>query len=124
MAITGLRLRTAAPMGDWRSFLTVAPGGGCIQGGMTQVEDTVGVYVTTEDAAEEVALIYHAEKIIVPKEAGTGLTFSKGQKIYYDAANNQVTPTAGVLEWIGIATEDATAAATTVEIDLKGDKAT
>lgn len=124
MAVTGLRLRTAAPMGDWRSFLTVAPGGGAVQGAMTQIEDTVGVFATDEDATEEVALIYHAEKIIVPKTGGSGLTFSKGQKVYYDSVNAEVTPTAGVWDWIGIATEDALAAATIVEIDLKGDKAT
>lgn len=125
MSITGIKMRTAAPSGDWRSFLTTAPSGGVVGGNMNKIQDTVGVYMKSEAAGSDVAFIYHAEKILLPKKTGTGESFSKGAKVYYDPSAKNVSPNSGSGRlWIGIATEDANTAATTVEVDFKGDKAT
>jgi len=124
MAETGLKLRTAAPSGDWRSFVVAAESGGVTAGAMDKIHDTVGVYVQTEDAGEDVAFIYHAEKIEVPKCDDSNITFEIGDKVYYDESAHEVTNVASGNLWIGIALEAATFDADTLLMDLKGDKAT
>ncbi len=69
--------------------------------------------------------IYSCEKIIMTKRAGAGFAFVAGQKVYWSGINGDpVYPYhRSGFYWIGIATELATANASTVEIDFKGDKA-
>lgn len=138
-------LRTATPMGDWRSFkFTCTESAGLQLGFLALIQETVGVifigepilddqgcrvYPVGEDLVEfgeEGVLIYHAEKIIVPKTAGSGTAFLPGDKVYWSGVyGTGVTPTFDTGRyWIGIATEPAADADTEVEIDLKGDKAT
>jgi len=124
MAETGFKLRTAAPSGDWRSFVVAAPSGGCTSGQMAKIHDTVGVYKRAEDAGEDVAFIYHAEKIVVPKVDESNITFEIGDKVYFDESAAAVTCTSSGNLWIGIALEAATYDDAEVLIDLKGDKAT
>lgn len=124
----GQRLRTATPMGDWRSLkFTVGVSAGYSQYDIVLIQETVGVvYFAAVDYGDEAVLIYHAEKIIVDKLTGTGESFLPGDKVYWSGvAGTGVSPnfTSGWY-WIGIATEPAAEADTTVEIDLKGDKAT
>ena len=121
MAETGLKLRTAAPSGDWRSFLVVAPSGGVTKGQMDLIHDTVGVYAQDADAGEEVAFIYHAEKIVVPKHHATaGPAFDAGDKVFFDHPNAEVNTTAGGYYLCGIALVAAAALDTEVKIDLDG----
>ena len=136
MAETGLKLRTATPMGDWRSF-PVTTTAAVVAGAMDMIHDTVGVYVETVLAVgalsdygitkyvgDDVAFIYHAEKIMVPKDGSSvGHAFSKGDKVFYDATNKQADITGGGNLWIGICVKDAAITDTEVLIDLKGDKA-
>ena len=125
MAETGLKLRTAAPSGNWRSFKVTAGSGGVCTGGMDKIHDTVGVYVQDADAGDDVAFIYHAEKITLPKDAASaGLGAYAGDKVYYNAANHTITPAADAHLWIGIFVKDCLSADTEAMIDLKGDKAT
>lgn len=137
MAEAGLKLRTATPMGDWRSF-AVTTTAAVVAGAMDLIHDTVGVYVETVLAVgalsdygitkyvgDDVAFIYHAEKIVVPKVGGSlGHAFDAGDKIFYDAANHQADVTGGGNLWIGICVKAAAAEDCEVLIDLKGDKAT
>ena len=123
MAETGLKLRTAAPSGDWRSFLTTAPTGGCDAGDMDMIHDTVGVYMQTADEGDDVAFCYHAEKIVVPKSIESGDAFEVGDKVFYDTTYQKVTTATSGDYWIGICLEAATDEDTEVLIDLKGDKA-
>lgn len=125
MAETGLRLRTAAPSGDWRSMILTAPSGGVSKGQMAKIQNTVGFYMQDADAGVDVAFCYHAEKIEVPKlqVSGTDI-FAAGQKVYFSEADAAVTATAGSNLWTGIALKAATAADEYVLIDFKGDKAT
>jgi|WetSurSiteA1Bulk_404760.scaffolds.fasta_scaffold00047_28 hypothetical protein len=138
-------LRTATPMSDWRSFkFTCTESVGLQVGFLALIQETVGVifvgepildaqgcrvYAIGEDLVEfgeEGVLIYHAEKIIVPKTAGSATAFLPGDKVYWSGTyGDGVTPTqASGLYWIGIATEPATDDDTEVEIDLLGNKAT
>ncbi len=121
MAETGLKLRTAAPSGDWRSFIVVALTPGVTKGQMDLIEDTVGVYAQDADTGEDVAFIYHAEKIVVPKSSTSGAgEFTAGDKVYFDHADAEVNNDSGSNYMCGIALEDATADDTEVLIDLDG----
>jgi hypothetical protein len=135
-------LRTATPMGDWRSFrFTVSSPGGIETGDLLMVQNTAGVVIIGEpivdangcaaienqhlDAGDEGVLIYHAEKIIVCKQQGSGQAALPGDRVYWSGIQEEcVTPVyASGLFWIGIFTEPAAADDATAEIDLKGDKA-
>jgi predicted RecA/RadA family phage recombinase len=121
MAETGLKLRTAAPSGDWRSFIVTAPSGGVTRGQMDLIHDTVGVYAQDADVGEDVAFIYHAEKIVVPKAAATsGPAFEAGDKVFFDHPNAEVKTTSGGYYLCGIAVKPAAALDIEVEIDLDG----
>ncbi len=127
-------LRTATPMGDWRSFpFTVEDSDGVLgikeaisegESYLYLIEDTVGAVLESAALDEEAVLIYHAEKILVPKMVESTDIFLPGMRVYWDPTTRLVTPTydSGYY-WIGIATEPAAAADTRVEIALKGDHA-
>ncbi len=124
----GQRVRTAAPGGDFRTFTAVCENAaGHVQYDMVMVQDTVGVvyFEVTVALAAVFYPIYHCEKIVVTKRAGTAEAFTAGQKVYWSGTDGSpVTPNyRSTYYWIGIATEAAGALDTTVEIDLKGDKA-
>lgn len=121
MAETGLKLRTACPNGDWRSFVVTAPSGGVTAGQMDLIEDTVGVYAQTADAGEDVAFIYEAEKILVPKSTTTGAgEFTAGDKVYFDHTDEEVNNDSGSNYLCGICVKDADVDDTEVLIDLHG----
>ncbi len=125
----GQRVRTAAPGGDWRSFTAVCENAnGHVQYDIVKVQDTVCmVYFETAVVLSATFYpIYHCEKIVVDKWTGTAYAFTAGQKVYWSGVDGDgVTPVyRSTYYWIGIATEAAGAFDETVEIDLKGDKAT
>jgi predicted RecA/RadA family phage recombinase len=121
MAETGLKLRTACPNGDWRSFIVTAPSGGVTAGQMDLIEDTVGVYAQNADAGAEVAFIYHAEKISVPKSVVTGAgEFEVGDKVYFDHADANVNNDSGSNYLCGICLKKPALSDTEVLIDLDG----
>ena len=127
-------LRTATPMGDWRTFKFICEdslGQDGIKDAQAAgdpylylVNDTVGALNETIAFGEEGVLIYHAEKIMVMKDTGGGESFDPGDRVYWDPATRLVTPAydSGYF-WIGIATEPAGETDDFVEIDLKGDHA-
>lgn len=132
-------LRTATPMGDWRSFKFTCDLSGGMEGVATAqaadvagarhsylylVEDTVLAVQEDADFGDEGVGYYHAEKIMVPKMIESTDIFLPGMRVYWDPTTRLVTPavTSGYY-WIGIATEPADAADLRVEIDLKGDHA-
>ena len=127
-------LRTATPMGDWRTFKFTCEetdgytGIAASQAAGTPwlylVQDTVGALLEDVDFGNEGVLCYHAEKIVVAKMTESTDIFLPGDRVYWDPATRFVTPTYDSAYYlIGIATEAAAAADTTVEIDLKGDRA-
>jgi hypothetical protein len=125
-------LRTATPMGDWRSFKFICEDS-LGQDGIKDaqeagdpylylINDTVGALLETIAVDEEGVLIYHAEKIMVMKV--TNQPFDPGDRVYFVPGSRLVTPVYNSgYYWIGIATEPALAADEFVEIDLKGDHA-
>lgn len=125
----GQRVRTAAPPGDWRSLTAICANAlGHSQYDLVLVHDTVGMvyFETAVVLGGTFYPIYHCEKIVVDKWAGTAYAFAAGDKVYWSGVDGDgVTPVyRSTYYWIGVATEPAAALATTVEIDLKGDKAT
>lgn len=119
MAESGLKLR--CPLGDCESFIVTAPSGGVTAGQMDLIEDTVGIYAQDTDAGEEVAFIYQAPKILVPKSVTTGAgEFTAGDKVYFDHADEEVNNDSGSNYQCGIALEDAAVGDTEVLIKLNG----
>lgn len=127
-------LRTATPMGDWRSFkftceetdgwLGIKDGWAAGSPWLYLVQDTVGALLESVDFGDEGVLIYHAEKILVAKATESTDVFLPGDRVYWDPTTRLVTPTYdSAYYWIGIATEPADADELLVEIDLKGDHA-
>ena len=128
-------LRCATPNEDWRSFRFINTYESPSMRGakdafaagyswLYQVQDTVGALLETALFGDEGVLIYHAEKIIVPKKTGSGEVFLPGDRVYWDQGGDAfVTPRVGPgYWWIGIATEPAGVNDTLVEIDLCGNK--
>ena len=126
-------------MGDWRTFkFTVDISAGVVGvkdailtdvvvarvSALYLVGDTVGEALENADFGEEAVLIYHAEKILVPKMITSTDIFLPGDRVYWDPTTRLVSPDydSGYY-WIGIATEPADADDLYVEIDLKGDHA-
>lgn len=127
-------------MGDWRSFkfTHIESGVTYEEGKIYKIEDTIGVLMLDIqyssagckedkeiDVGDEGVLIYHAEKIMVPKETGTGYSFLPGDKVYW--CGTQGNPVTNIWAtgcyWIGIAVAAAGEDDDEVMIDLKGDKA-
>lgn len=131
-------LRTATPMGDWRSFKFINASGVTLRGVKSANADAIGARISylyliratvgalLEDAANgaEGVLIYHAEKILVPKKTELVDTFLPGDRVYWDPVTRLVTPAYNsAYLWIGIATEPAARGDLRVEIDLRGERA-
>ncbi len=115
-------IRTARPSGDIRSFTwTVDQSGGVTEGLLYWVNHTVVAAFQTKNVGEDVAAIYHCEKLMLHKAA---VAIGLGSKLYWDGiAGNPVTPVyASGMYWIGICVQAALAEDTHVKADLKGDK--
>lgn len=128
-------LRTATPMGDWRSFKFTCEETAGLLGAKNAwaagtswlylIGDTVGALLEDVDLGDEGVLIYHAEKIIVPKLTDSLDVFLPGDIVYWDPASRCVTAVAETAHLIiGIATEPAGQTDQTMEIDLFGEAAT
>ena len=130
-----MAIRTATPMGDWRSLKFIAESGGVLGvldasradalgarvSYLYLIEDTVGAVLESADAGDEAVLVYHCEKIIVPKMTESTDVFLPGRRVYWDPVSRLVTPdyNSGYY-WIGGATEPAEADELYLEMDLNG----
>lgn len=123
-------LRTATPMGSWRSFVwTVDLSGGILTGQIYLVNDTPCLALCNQlgllnPALDDVAsMIYHAEKAMLPKD---GSAFSVGDRIYWSGVNGDpVTATfVSGYYWLAICVRNAAAGDSHVVADFLGDKAT
>lgn len=83
-------------------------------------EKVVGIYGETKDAGESVSFIYEAERVVVPKQTGTGTALALGQLVYYDVAEAGVNGSSTGNTLCGFVVESATTADATVEISLLG----
>lgn len=124
-------LRTATPNGDWRSFkYTCEETDGHLGAKAAQaagsswlylVQDSVGAQLEDVAYGDEGVLIYHAEKIMVPKANDSLDVFLPGQEVWWNPTTRLVSAIADTGNLlIGIATEPALAADDFVEIDLDG----
>ncbi len=122
----GQRVRTTGE--NMKTFTAVCVDvNGHVQYDMILIEGTVCVvyFEPTVALAATFFPIYSCEKIVVTKRAGTGYAFTAGMKVYWSGINGDPVYSfhRSGFYWIGIATEASGADDTTVEIDLKGDKA-
>jgi len=76
-------------------------------GEMVKVNDTIGVVVEDVEENSDFILVYEAEKIIVPKATGSGVSFSVGDNVYYDGSQKKVTNNASQTVLCGKALESA-----------------
>jgi predicted RecA/RadA family phage recombinase len=103
------------------SFIVTAISPGVTAGQADYIHDTVGVYATAADTGEEVAFIYRACKIRVPKRTGsTNGILEAGDKVYFDHAAADFSNDSSGNVLCGICLEAAGAADTTILIDLFG----
>jgi len=102
------------------SVQVTAPTGGYTAGQMADESYLIGVIVNDADIGDTAVLVYRCEKIVVPKNAATGVTFAVGSKVYYDSSENEVTNSSTGNTLCGRALEVAGASATEVLIDLDG----
>ena len=133
-------LRTCTPEGDWRSLKFTNPDTvAWLDGQIYMIQDTAGVvlvpYAYTADGCADIldvdpgddgVMIYHAEKIMLPKLHGSGgSTWVVGQKAYWSGVGGDpVTPTyQSGYYWIAVCVEAAGIDDERVKCDLKGDKA-
>ena len=126
---SGLKLRTKLESAKSLTFVNSGTNATLAAGQMTVIGSTIGVVVENVGTSSEKVsdaypngpagvLVYEAEKIVLPKAAGTGQGFSAGDVIYYDAANKNVTTTATGNTACGRALESASTGATGVLADL------
>ena len=94
-----------------------------VAGEMRKIEDTVMVIVEDVDNGDVGVGVYECPKIVVPKTAGSGITFARFDKVYFDSSANTVTNSAGGNTLIGRALEAVIGTATEVMIDMKGNAA-
>ncbi len=113
----GLKLRTKLESAKTLKA-TTGSGESYSAGEMIKVGDTIGVVVEDVSENSEFVLVYEAEKIVVPKATGTGITFSVGSNVYYDPTNKNVTNSTDGTILCGKALEDAGENDSEVLIDL------
>lgn len=115
MSISGIQLRSQ----HYQEFI-VTLGGTKTAGAMDKIQDTVGVYYEAGVSGDEVAFVYQADKILLPKTAGSGLTIAQGAKIYFDNSAKSITPTSSGNTLCGRCLVAAGATDTTVLCVLEG----
>lgn len=87
---------------------------------MAKRQELVGVYAEAGVSGDVVEFIYQCDKIVVPKAAATGYTFTQGDKVYFDAAEAGVNNSSSGNTLCGRALETVTETDTEVEIELNG----
>lgn len=103
----GRKVTQTAPTGGWSSgdLITILAGNSGWVG-----EAVTDVAVGAEGAVE----VGHQSAI--PKNTGTGESFTVGAIVYKDASTGKATPNATGNDYLGRATEIASTAATTVNV--------
>lgn len=118
MTISGIQLRCGP---EHYAAFSVTLAATVTAGLMDKREDTVGVYYEAGESGDKVTFVFKADRIVVAKDGTTGgITFTAGDKVYYNDYLNKVTSNASGNTLIGIALEDADEDATTIEIYLDG----
>ena len=89
-------------------------------GAMDKIEDTVGIYVNGGASGAKDAFITRCSAVVLPKTDGSLISFTKGDKVYFDDTAKKVTNQSEGNTLIGRANEDAATTATEVEVNFNG----
>ncbi len=110
-----LNLRTSL---EHAKTVKITNGGSAASAGdFATVGDLVGVIVEDAAANADVAAIYQAEKIVLPKATATGV-IAVGEKVYHDSTNANITNVATANTLVGVCTVAAADGDTAIEIDF------
>jgi predicted RecA/RadA family phage recombinase len=120
MALGGTNFKLRSNLERAWTFVVTAPSAGYTAGQLLLVGDTVGVVVKDADEGDEVAVVFKAEKILVPCVAATSGSFDVGDKVYYDVADAEVNQSAGGNYLCGVVVEVPTVGDEEVLIALDG----
>jgi ABC-type Fe3+-hydroxamate transport system substrate-binding protein len=96
------------------------PSGGCIEGNLTKIGDTVGFYFETKYAGAAVAVVIQCDIAELTKKTGSLEAIAQGAKVYYEAASGKLTGVSGGNTLCGRALKAAGAAATTAFVAFNG----
>ena len=119
---TAFNLRSSTHLDPYAS-LEFTAATGYTAGQMMKLNNTVGVVVGTVKSGYQVVLVYIAAKIVVPcvlVTSGNVGSLAEGCKVYFDAGNAEVTPTAGANTLCGIVNVQPAVGDEEVEIYLNG----
>lgn len=113
----GMKLRTR--LENARTLKARTGEGESYQAGeMVKIGDTIGIVVEEVGENSEFVLVYDAEKIVVPKAVGQGISFNPGDNVYYDATAKKITNVAEGNTLCGKALESAGDSESELLIDL------
>jgi predicted RecA/RadA family phage recombinase len=97
-----------------------APTGGYTKGSVYLINDVYVVALETKAAGAACLVCHRADCIEVSKNAGTGISFAFGDKVYFKTNKLSAATSTGAVLLNAMALETAAAAATSVKIALYG----
>ena len=126
---SGLKLRTKLESAKTLTFTNASTNTTYSAGDMMVIGSTIGALVedvgTSGQAVSDTypngpdgVVVYHAEKIVLPKMTGVDESFAIGDKIYYDSTEKKITAVSTANTLCGRALEDVGTSDTEVLSDL------
>ncbi len=122
LAETNFHLLSSTHNDPYASF-EIAAATGYTAGQMLLYNDTVCVVVETKVSGKQVVFVYWASKILVPcaiVTSGNLANYAEGSKVYFIAADAEVTTVVGTNALCGIVVEAPVVGDETVLIHLDG----
>jgi len=119
---TNFKLRSSTHNDPYASF-EVTAAADYTAGQMLKYNDTVGVVVDTVTSGHQVVLVFKAAKIVVPcaiVTSGNLADYAEGSKVYFVAADAEVSPVSGGNTLCGIVVSAPSVGDEEVEIYLDG----
>jgi predicted RecA/RadA family phage recombinase len=96
-------------------------GAAVVKGQLVAKQDCYGFCMIDGAIGDEVVLVTKCERVLATKSTGTGNAIVSGDKLYQNTTNDEVSSTKGVGDiFVGWASEDASASATTVLMNFDG----
>lgn len=98
-------------------YIDYTPGAAVSAGDVVVLNDIIGV-ATQDIAADDLGALKIQEVFTFPKATGTGEAIAQGKEVYWDAANEVITETAGANVKAGVCVKAAGDAAATIDVLL------
>ncbi len=126
---SGLKLRTKLESAKTLTFTNAATDSTNAEGEMTVIGSTIGVVIENVGTSGQAVsddypngpdgvLVYDAEKVVLPKVAGSGEDFSIGDPVYYSTSDKKISGVSTAHTLCGRALEDVGTSDTEALVDL------